>query len=532
MSSVGAMDSQFEICRLASRSYSRWRSPAPLCPFESRMRGQAVTMPPWRRIQRWSSAKSLSHASNLSGMELTLSIETNASDSHVEVAGAPFAYDSSLQGRIADLVARVREMRKVGELSPDVLRHIRRHFRIKTIYHSNAIEGNLLDIGETRLVVEAGLTIAGKPLKDQAEAKNLGEALDFLEELARSPSFSLSSHDIRQIHQLILKGIDTANAGAYRTVDVAISGSAYKPPDPHEVAPMIDDLTSWLGAEGYVNQDNVLQVAAACHAWFAQIHPFVDGNGRTARILMNLLLMRAGFPIAVITREDRVRYIDALERSQISDLTPFIALLLESIEETLEEYELAAQEQLEQTEWASDLASRFSEPAKVHASNEYELWRSSMDLLLSHYRQVVEDVNAASPVGKWYVKDMGMLPFEKYLALRERQSAKRTWFFRVDFNRGDKAVRYLHWFGFASYAMTDQSNAKVSLILSREEQPFFFEKLDDLKATNVPLLREIAYSPRDEAFIARYGPDRCRVQKIEDIARAFFDSVVSLHFQS
>jgi len=465
-------------------------------------------------------------------MESTVSLGANAPDSHVEVEGSPFVYDSSLEGPIADLVARVREMRRVGQLSPDVLRHIRRHFRIKTIYHSNAIEGNLLDIGETRLVVEAGLTIAGKPLKDQAEAKNLGQALDFLEELAKSSSGPLSSHDIRQIHQLILQGIDTSNAGAYRTVDVAISGSAYKPPEPHEIAPKIDELTNWLGSEDTENQDNVLQIAAACHAWFAQVHPFVDGNGRTARILMNLLLMRAGFPIAVITREDRVRYIDALEQSQISDLTPFITLLLESIEETLEEYELAAREQVEQTEWASELASRFSEPARVHASNEYELWRSSMDLLLGHYRRVVEDVNAASPLGKWYLKDLGMLPFDKYLALRERQSAKRTWFFRVDFTRGDRAVRYLHWFGFASYAMTNQSNARVSLILSREEQPFFFEKLDDLESKNVPLLREIAYSPRDEVFIARYGYERCREQKIEDIARAFFDSVVQLHFQS
>ena len=104
------------------------------------------------------------------------------------------------------------------------------------------------------------------------------------------------------------------------------------------------EFMDWLEPASMNLADDVVQVAASCHAWFAQIHPFVDGNGRTARILMNLVFMRAGYPIAVITRDDRTRYIDALERSQVSDLTPFIALLLECVSET-EEYETAAEEQ-------------------------------------------------------------------------------------------------------------------------------------------------------------------------------------------
>ena len=141
------------------------------------------------------------------------------------VNGTPFVYDRGLNFQIKDLDDRVRKMRSVGRLTPDVLRHIRGHFRIKNIYHSNAIEGNLLDIGETRQVVEAGLTIAGKPLRDQAEAKNLGQALDFLEHLASNTSEQISLHDIRQIHTLILQGIDDENAGAHRSVDVRIAGN-------------------------------------------------------------------------------------------------------------------------------------------------------------------------------------------------------------------------------------------------------------------------------------------------------------------
>ena len=448
---------------------------------------------------------------------------------------APFIFDDSLTERLNELADRVREMRRLGSLSPDVLPRIRKYFRIKTIYHSNALEGNALDIGETRQVVEAGLTIAGKPLKDQAEAKNLGHALDFFERIAADSTQALDPHCIRQIHQLILKDIDDDNAGVYRTTNVAISGSEYRPPEHFSVGPQMEDLTAWMNApESDIHSEVIDPVvkAAVCHAWFAQIHPFIDGNGRTARILMNLILMQSKYPIAVITREDRSRYIDALEESQAGDLSPFIALILESVEETLEEYERAAEEQEQQTEWATSLADKFSEPVKVHASNEYEVWRSAMELFHHQYRQVVEDVNQQSPVGRWYIKDFEMLPYEKYLSLRDGQSAKRTWFFRVDFIRGEQAVRYLHFFGFSSYAVAEQTNAKVSLHLSREESPYFFEKLDDISTADVPLLREIAYSPTDEQFIVRHGRDRVRIQKIERIARDFFESVVDLHFQS
>ena len=445
------------------------------------------------------------------------------------VEGTPFEYDRRLVSKIEELNTRVQNMRTVGRLTPEVLKRIRQYFRIKNIYHSNAIEGNLLDAGETRQVVESGLTIAGKPLKDQAEAKNLGDALGFLEQLASSLSEPISLHDIRQIHSLILQGIDDANAGAYRNVDVAISGSAYSPPGPMDVGPKMRGFIDWLGPASLDLSENYIQTSAACHAWFAQIHPFVDGNGRTARILTNLVLMRAGCPIAVITREDRARYYDALEESQISDLTPLMALLLECVSETLEEYEAAAEEQRAQIEWVESLASQFTQSERIRANNEFELWRSAMDLLLNHYQHLAHQVNESALLGHIFVKTFGMLSFEKFLALKQRQSAKRTWFFRVDFRMGDRSARYLHFFGYASLPMSD--NAQVSLHLSREESPFYFERLDNISAPNVPQLREIGYSPTNELFVARYGANQCEYSKIEKIARNFFEDVVQRHFK-
>ena len=133
----------------------------------------------------------------------------------ITIEETPYLYEDSQVGILTTLGSWVAELRKDGALTPEVLHTIRKYFRIKNIYHSNAIEGNLLNVGETRKVVEMGLTITGKPLKDQAEAKNLAEAIDFLEELVKDQDVPVTLADIRQIHYLVLKGLNDVNAGSF-----------------------------------------------------------------------------------------------------------------------------------------------------------------------------------------------------------------------------------------------------------------------------------------------------------------------------
>lgn len=254
----------------------------------------------------------------------------------------PYLYQHSLEAQLSELRAKVSSLRKDGALSSEALKNLRRFFRIKNIYNSNAIEGNTLSIGETRLVVEQGLTITGKPLKDTLEAKNLSHALDLFEELADREGRPILGVDIRNLQGSILKGIDDENAGKYRSVNVHITGSQHTQPSSEQVASMMSDLTDWLeklpSPDQLSEEADPIVLACIAHAWFVYIHPFVDGNGRTARLLMNLVLMRYGYPIAIINRDDRQRYYDALETSQGSDLTPFIQLVFESVDESLEEY--------------------------------------------------------------------------------------------------------------------------------------------------------------------------------------------------
>lgn len=453
---------------------------------------------------------------------------------HVEILGTPYVYEDSRLSDLEALAKRVQNMRAQGSLSPEVLHLIRKHFRIKNIYHSNAIEGNLLAVGETRQVVEHGLTITGKPLKDQAEARNLSHALDFLEDLAGNVQMPISEIDVRQIHSLVLDGL-TQEAGAYRSVPVTISGSGYAPPGPESVSLQMANFTSWLSEVSLPSNNtfaslSALLASAAAHTWFVTIHPFIDGNGRVARLLMNLMLMRHGYPIAIITKEDRLRYYDALEISQTSDLTPFIALFTESIEESLEEYEAASKEQREQTEWATSLAEKFTKPERIRAENEYEVWKNAMELLKSYLQQTVDIFDQAIDHGNVYLKDFGNLEFEKYSALRRGESAKRTWFLRVDFRRGATAARYLFFFGHASYGM--RSRCDVTLHIAREEptNSFNYERVEYIQSSNVPDLTEIGYEMSKERFVVRMRNGRARASGIEDFTKQFFEDIVSKHF--
>jgi len=450
------------------------------------------------------------------------------------IRGTAYEVDHTQCEATASLATRVTEMRQSGALAPEVLNKLRKYFRIKNIYHSNAIEGNALNVGETRLVVEQGLTITGKPLKDQAEAKNLSAALDFLEELAGNSSRSITEADVRQIHFLVLKGISDADAGRYRTAQVEIGGSQFNPTAPESIPAEMEEFGIWLQEASVPGTlfltDEALLAACAAHTWFVTIHPFIDGNGRVARLLMNLILMRFGFPIAVITREDRLRYYDALELSQSSDLTAFVALVSESVDESLEEYEIAAKEQRETIEWAKSIASKFDQNERVKASNHYEVWRNAMELLKSLFRQTAGVLNTSANLGDIYFKDFGTLEFEKYLSLKNQGSAKRTWFFRLDLRSGDRAARYLFFFGSPSPAMRRQSD--VTLHISRELPPgsFHYERLDAITAPNVPNVFEIGYKADDETFIVRGQGNAIRADKVDKLCRRFVQEVVEKHF--
>lgn len=451
------------------------------------------------------------------------------------VAGTPFEYYESIDGRLSELHKRILEMRQVGTLTHRTLEHIYNFFKIKGIYHSNAIEGNALTIGETQLVVEMGMTIAGKTLRDQAEAKNLSQALDFMKDLVGKRDRPITISDVRQIHTLILSDIDEQYAGRYRESQVKISGSDYEPPAAHIVSQQMDDLGRYVvdvTEPGAQIRNFPIVCAAAAHAWLAQIHPFVDGNGRTARILMNLILMRVGYTICIITREDRIRYYDALEESQGSDLTPLIQLMYENVEESLKEWEKAAEEERKRQELIKSVSYILEGPELNRVSNEYTVWLSAMVLFKNHFKQIVDELNAAITLGsvKVQFKEYDSLDFEKYRNLRNEMPAKRTWFFRIVFERGNRRTRYLFFFGYPNHRLRQRT--PVVLILAKGiDYEWEYIPLEEITQSNKPDMYQVGYDMKEEKFVA-LSVSGVEEGKVESIANKFFQQAAQRDFSA
>lgn len=242
----------------------------------------------------------------------------------------------SLQALIARVDEKKAELDKRRPLPPTTAARLTEYFDVEWTYHSNAIEGSSLTRQETYIILHHGLTVNGKPLVEHLEAINHQHAIRLVEALAASET-SITEHTIRQIHALILRTINDEEAGRYRRIQVYIAGSEYIPPGPESVPPLMHDFSRWLNSEE-AKSLHPLELAALAHFKLVNIHPFVDGNGRTARLLMNLILLRAGYPPAVIRNEDRLAYYEALEKARAGDTGPLITLVAQAVERSLDVY--------------------------------------------------------------------------------------------------------------------------------------------------------------------------------------------------
>ena len=201
-------------------------------------------------------------------------------------------------------------------LNPDLLRNLREVYTVRLTYNSNTIEGNTLTESETQIVIDKGITIGGKSLKDHLEVINHAEAIEFIRDLAQANA-PISECEIRQIHSLICKG--DPHAGGYRTVNVIAAGTNYRYPDAIQVPDLMAEFGGWLSQTHPLHP---VETATEIHARLVTIHPFTDGNGRIARLLMNLQLLRMGHPLAIVSAADRVAYIEAVIAWQSGDTKP------------------------------------------------------------------------------------------------------------------------------------------------------------------------------------------------------------------
>ena len=216
----------------------------------------------------------------------------------------------------------------------ETLRTLKESVNLEWTYNSNGIEGNTLTLKETQVVLE-GITVGGKTLKEHLEVINHEKAILYLETIVKEKN-PVTEWNIKNIHRLILKDIDDKNAGRYRTENVMIRGAVHVPPDYLKVPELMEKLI--VNYHSWSSYHPVIR-AALLHGELVKIHPFVDGNGRTSRLLMNLDLMNHGFNPVIIKKEDRLKYYEALDKAHTTgNYTDFIKLITKLEIEMLKKY--------------------------------------------------------------------------------------------------------------------------------------------------------------------------------------------------
>ena len=367
----------------------------------------------------------------------------------ISLDGSPYSLEDTgswVWDEAAKLQERVDLLREQGQLSEQTLRAYFGDTRFRQIAESNAIEGSTLSVGETELAVLRSVTITGHDPAYSKDAVNLSKALERMVELAgeKSPT---TLGQVKEMHDLILG--DNPGAGLFRSQPVRIGGSDHRPPASWE--DVMSEMEDWEGWSVSNGSGQALLRAIVLHTWLTHIHPFTDGNGRTSRAVMNLELIRAGYPSIIIRRKDRLRYYDALAESDLGgDLGPISELILARAEDALRDLERRAT-----AHEGYDLAQ-----AKLRKAQERRvaIWNDAVRLLFSLVNDALDaaldGVGEAST--RWYSDE---LLLEDYAALVRDDPAGNSWLYRMDVKvpvLGDR--RWLAWTGYRSYEMKSWQN--------------------------------------------------------------------------
>ena len=245
------------------------------------------------------------------------------------------SYRPEFQSTFERLYEKLTVLKQSRPLPTIALQKIKESLTIEWTYNSNSIERNTLTLRETQMVLQEGITVKGKSLREHFEAKNHEKAIDYLYSLV-DESYTLRSIDILSLHELVLRMIEDEFAGRIRNGGVRITGANFVPPNANKVSDLLDELIDFVNTNPLGLND--IELATVFHHKLVWIHPFFDGNGRTVRLAMNLLLMRKGFPPAIILKNDRKKYYEALNQANSGNYQKLILLMSQALERTLNIY--------------------------------------------------------------------------------------------------------------------------------------------------------------------------------------------------
>jgi Fic family protein/actin-like ATPase involved in cell morphogenesis len=416
-------------------------------------------------------------------------------DDPTELQSLPEQYtvSSEVTRRVESLEDRVRELLTQLPKAQDYLVSLNDQIIVDYVYHSNRIEGSLLnrgqtvdvlgDLPETRaqnaVAAVAGIAKLGyindlgevvaitRPIQDAVAAINLRDAFVLVREWASDAEFLLSSFYLRQLHSLVTRGDDGSRPGEFRNTPVRIEQTSFVPPDALQVPDLVEDMFKDIACGEFAATRPLVQ-AAKIHARFVSIHPFADGNGRIARLLVNYFLWRANLPGVLLPWENRDRYYDALEecnsreltnRGDLSDLTMLFCdlfedavLNLEDVTQTSADLDAPIVASIDRGESRmTNLLSRLTkQKSALNLEDQYTSWSAAQEAILAGVRQSVEELSRvfrSAWGGEVDFQQFPLIDVETYKAIRQRRRFSRTWFFRTRLSFPNYVADLVFFFG-------------------------------------------------------------------------------------
>ncbi len=297
-----------------------------------------------------------------------------------------------IQGHITRIEEKKLKLDGKRPLPESALQRIKQDLYVEWSYNSNGIEGNTLNLNETRMVLNEGITVKGKTMREHLEITNHHDAITFVEELATKTQ-SISERNLLRVHEIVMTKIEKEFAGRYRNGMVRIVGANFTPPNYAKLDTLMRNYLKFVDKNPL--DLNPLVLAAIMHHRFVWVHPFFDGNGRTIRLLMNLFLMQRGYPPAIILKNDRKKYYEALNQANNNNYEKLILLIMQAIERSLDIYLMAYPDGYEfksiqhivaeeQIPYGQEYISLLARQGKIAAFKEGRNWVTSKEAVAEY----------------------------------------------------------------------------------------------------------------------------------------------------
>lgn len=441
-------------------------------------------------------------------------------------------FSPDLLQRLESLEVQISEFRRKGNLDQLSMEKLRDYFRTQHIFHSTGIEGNRLTLQETMLVLKEGITISEKSIQDTLEVKNLGTAFDFFYELAQQNA-PITENYIKQIHQLVVGDNPYQQAGQYRNIGVVISGSEHTPPEPFEVPYKMEELLAWLNENE--KHENPIVLAAITHHEMAKIHPFTDGNGRTARLLINLILMKRGYPICSIKRTERPRYYEAMSEADTGNYQQIVEMVAESCADLFSVYVRIREETDRLSQFAKKWGNKDLESRLRKEKVRFELWQNRMNQIKLEFRQWTEILNDKLLTYHITFYEYPNITFETFQELEDRGSAHNTFFFSVRFIHKEtkKIIQTFVFRFFRDYNKYGKNDRVIPLELNCfDAETKQFLTIDHFPWADSVQLRAFYFNESNDLLVMKYDRSQKTVANnvnpnLNNEAETFFDDILA-----